>query len=62
MCINGFFADQISSESREISGEAFTKFMDGVSRRIFELVNSSDVNEKMGGIVAIGKQNFARLK
>eukprot|EP00002_Diphylleia_rotans_P028068 TRINITY_DN5657_c0_g1_i3.p1 TRINITY_DN5657_c0_g1~~TRINITY_DN5657_c0_g1_i3.p1 ORF type:complete len:1876 (-),score=390.71 TRINITY_DN5657_c0_g1_i3:1816-7443(-) len=45
----------ISSESREISGEAFTKFMEGVSRRIFELVSSSDINEKMGGILAIDK-------
>ncbi|KAI8819891.1 armadillo-type protein [Fimicolochytrium jonesii] len=41
--------------SREVSGEAFTKFVNDVNRRIFELIHSNDNNDKIGGILAIDK-------
>lgn len=44
---------QVSAVSRELSGENFTKFINEVNRRIFELVNSNDINDKVGGILAI---------
>lgn len=43
----------VSTVSRELSGENFTKFINDVNRRIFELVNSTDYHEKIGGIMAI---------
>lgn len=43
----------VSTVSRELSGENFTKFINDVNRRIFELVNSNDYHEKIGGIMAI---------
>eukprot|EP01132_Coremiostelium_polycephalum_P002833 gene2833-3519_t len=43
----------VISQSREITNENFTKFMQDVNNLIFELVNSSGVPEKIGGILAI---------
>jgi len=37
-----------------MSSDSFTKFMNDLNRRIFDLVNSQDVHEKMGGINVIG--------
>ena len=34
---------------------AFTKFINDVNRRIFELVNGSEANDKIGGIMAINE-------
>lgn len=45
---------QVESESREKSSDNFTKFMIELNRLIMELVNSSNVEEKMGGIMVIG--------
>ncbi|KNC98625.1 uncharacterized protein SPPG_06307 [Spizellomyces punctatus DAOM BR117] len=47
--------DHVIAVSREISGEAFTKFVNDVNRRIFELIHSNDNNDKIGGILAIDK-------
>jgi len=44
---------QVSAVSRELSGENFTKFINDINRRIFELVNSNDYHDKLGGILAI---------
>ena len=44
----------MNTVSRELAGEIFTKFMNDVNRRIFELVHSNETNEKIGGILAIG--------
>jgi hypothetical protein len=37
-----------------MSKERFNRVMSDVNRMIFDLVHSSDPNEKMGGIVIIG--------
>jgi FKBP12-rapamycin complex-associated protein len=44
----------VESEAREMNSESFTKYMNDLNRRIFDLVNSSDTHEKMGGIMVIG--------
>eukprot|EP00741_Cyanophora_paradoxa_P013833 tig00020710_g13353.t1 len=43
----------VEAEAREMPGEGFAKFMDLLHKRIFELVNSADTYEKIGGIMAI---------
>jgi len=43
----------VESEAREMPPETFTKYMEDMTRRIFDLVNSPDPNEKMGGIMVI---------
>jgi FKBP12-rapamycin complex-associated protein len=40
-----------------MSSENFTKYMNDLNRRIFDLVNSSDENEKLGAIMVIGEQH-----
>lgn len=45
----------VSTELREMPFEEHTAFMDKFYHQIFELVSSSDLNEKKGGILAIGK-------
>lgn len=44
----------VKTELREVSPEELTSFMDEFNRHIFEMVSGSDVNEKKGGILAIG--------
>ncbi|XP_071144772.1 serine/threonine-protein kinase mTOR-like isoform X1 [Mytilus edulis] len=43
----------VSTELREMPFEEHTAFMDKFYHQIFELVSSSDLNEKKGGILAI---------
>ena len=45
----------VSTELREASAEQYTSFMDELNHHIFEMVSSSDANEKKGGIMAIGE-------
>ncbi|TPX38402.1 hypothetical protein SeMB42_g06762 [Synchytrium endobioticum] len=45
--------DYVVAVSREVSGETFSKFMNDVNRRIFELIQSNDLHDKIGGILAI---------
>lgn len=40
---------------QQLSQDEATTFYDELNHHIFELVSSSDVNEKKGGILAIGK-------
>jgi hypothetical protein len=44
----------IIGEARDMSSEQFTKYMNDLNKRIFDLVNSTDAHEKMGGIMVIG--------
>ncbi|CAM4714382.1 unnamed protein product [Leuciscus chuanchicus] len=43
----------VTTELRELSQDEATTFYDELNHHIFELVSSSDVNEKKGGILAI---------
>ncbi|WAR26259.1 MTOR-like protein [Mya arenaria] len=43
----------VSTELREMPTEEHTKFMDDFNHHIFEMVSSSDLNERKGGILAI---------
>lgn len=45
----------VKTELREVSAEELTAFMDEFNHQIFEMVSGSNVNEKKGGILAIGK-------
>ena len=53
----------VRTELREASSDQQPELMDNLIHCIFDLVNSTDVNEKKGGIIAIGKlclcSNFA---
>lgn len=48
----------VNSELREATPDEITKFLDPFYHEIFEMVSSSDVNEKKGGILAIGEFTF----
>ncbi|KAF4530221.1 hypothetical protein B566_EDAN017958, partial [Ephemera danica] len=45
--------NQVTTELREVSVEEWTAFMDEFNRHILEMVSSTDINEKKGGILAI---------
>ena len=45
----------VISVSREVPGDALVKFFKDINRRIFELLQSNDVDEKLGGIAALDK-------
>lgn len=42
-----------------MSQEESTRFYDQLNHHIFELVSSSDANERKGGILAIGKDRVS---
>lgn len=42
----------------QMSQEESTRFYDQLNHHIFELVSSSDANERKGGILAIGKDSL----
>ncbi len=44
----------VTTELREVSESDLTAFMDDFNHHIFEMVSSPDVNERKGGILAIG--------
>lgn len=48
----------IEGEARELDTESFTAYIAALNKRIFDLVNSSDATDKMGGILIIGKCAF----
>lgn len=43
----------VKSELREATSEEINTFLDDFNHHIFEMVSSTDVNEKKGGILAI---------
>ncbi|KAL2912121.1 phosphatidylinositol kinase-related protein kinase tor1 [Polyrhizophydium stewartii] len=47
--------DYVVVTAQEITGEALAKFTKDLDRRIFELLQSSNVDEKLGGIAALDK-------
>lgn len=49
---------QVRTELREMSPEELATFLDDFNHIIFEMVSSNDVNEKKGGILAIGMFNL----
>jgi len=46
-------ANYVVVQSRELSNESFSRFMNDVNKAVGELVNSQVVHEKLGGIMAI---------
>lgn len=44
----------VKSELREATPDEIDSFLDEFNHHIFEMVSGSDVNEKKGGILAIG--------
>jgi serine/threonine-protein kinase mTOR len=46
--------NKVAVTSREISVENFKKFSNDINKKIFELIHSNEVHEKIGGILAIG--------
>lgn len=45
--------DYVVAQNRELSVEAFSKFMSDLNKRIFELVNSDVLQDKIGGVLVI---------
>lgn len=56
-----FLLFQVKTELREVSAEELASFMDEFNHHIFEMVSGSDVNEKKGGILAIGNIKLIRM-
>lgn len=44
----------VKSELREATADEINNFLDEFNHHIFEMVTGSDVNERKGGILAIG--------
>lgn len=44
----------VVTELREMQQDDVASFMDDFNHHIFEMVSSSDVNERKGGVLAIG--------
>lgn len=49
----------VKSELRESTQEEINNFLDEFNHHIFEMVSSNDVNEKKGGILAIGRYLYS---
>ena len=45
----------VATELREVSQELTSGFLEDLNHTIYELVSSSEVHEKKGGILAIGE-------
>lgn len=45
----------VKTDLRDATAEEITVFLHEFNHHIFEMVSSNDVNEKKGGILAIGK-------
>ena len=45
----------VSTELREVPIDDLTTFMDEFNHQIYDLVSSTDVSDKKGGILAIGE-------
>lgn len=48
----------VKSELREATADEINNFFDVFNHHIFEMVAGNDVNEKKGGIFAIGSLSF----
>ena len=47
--------DYVVAQNRELAAEAFSKFMSDLNKRIFELVNSDQLLDKVGGVAVIDR-------
>jgi FKBP12-rapamycin complex-associated protein len=47
------FRSFVLSQSREMTGEMFAKFLADLHNQVFELVNGTAISDKIGGILAI---------
>jgi FKBP12-rapamycin complex-associated protein len=45
----------VTNELRELPNTEMTEFLDQFNHQVFEMVSSSDLNEKKGGILTIGR-------
>ena len=52
----------VMTELREVSTEDSATFMDDMNHQIFEMVSSADINERKGGILAIGEKLYLYYK
>lgn len=50
----------VSTELREMPMEVHTTFMDEFNHSVLEMLSSSDMNERKGGILAIGELFISR--
>lgn len=52
-------AEGLTVEVKRLSAllgkDAFARFMQDLNRRIFEMVSSAEINDKLGAIILIGK-------
>lgn len=48
----------VKTELREMSQEDQLAFLDEFNHHIFDMVSSTDINEKRGGVLAISKSHF----
>jgi hypothetical protein len=52
----------VTTELREATMDQYPDLMDNLIHFIYDLVNSTDVNEKKGGILAIGRYNIILVR
>lgn len=52
------FSLYVKSELLEASADEINGFLDDCNHHIFDMVSGNDVNEKKGGILAIGTRNL----
>ncbi len=45
---------QLTIQSQDVSSETLSKFINDLNKRIFELIYSTDTNDKIAGIIVIG--------
>ena len=46
----------VSTELRELPAETYSSVLDEINQSIFQIISSTEVHEKKGGILAIGEQ------
>lgn len=46
----------VSTELREMPTDVVSNFVEEITLNVFEMVTNGDINEKKGGILAIGNQ------
>jgi len=51
----------VATELREVSQELTSGFLEELNHMIYDLVSSSEIHEKKGGILAIGKSTFSHV-
>ena len=52
----------VTNDLRELPSAEVTTFLDSFNRHVYALVSSTDMNERKGGILTIGKNNDISIK